>query len=557
MLLKTAALALLASGAAAQSCSGSAYTCVNSGVSASYTICFNGGLITMSCGAGTACYQSGASVYCDFPGKGVTTTAAASTTTTTTTKSSTTKSSTTKPTTTKPTTTTTTTTTPSKTTTTTATSTSTSTFVPRPAPNANGGNVGVVGYWPDWAIYTRSQNNPNTINVSKVTVLNYAFFGVKSDGTLYSYDPWADFGGSSATAPWAIDPYSGQNKGIANFMAARAANPNLRTVLSIGGWSLSGTFSDVAANQAATDKFVSQVVAFLDQFWFDGLDLDWEYPGGGGLPCNHVSPNDAANFVNLLAALRKALGPNRILSIAASAEPSRYTANGVNYLTQYAKYLSYFQIMTYDFYGSWVPYTDFNSPLQLPGASDPQRPAGNIQFGNVQFSIATAMANFAAAGVPKNQLVGGVAFYGRSWGITPADAALNSGLFQPCNKAGQDKTNPTACPPIQGDQLDTLWSDPCGGSYVSGVWMYTNLRSQGVLSTPTTAGSGWTRTWWNFAQSPTITDGSRFIAYDDTTSIAAKTAWLKSNGYSGTMFWELSEDYKGELLSSLTSAWGK
>ncbi|KAI9190597.1 glycoside hydrolase [Polychytrium aggregatum] len=353
-----------------------------------------------------------------------------------------------------------------------------------------------------------------------------------------------------------IDPYTGKNKGIYNLnFIAREKNPNLRTVVSFGGWSGSVHFSNVAKSSSARANFVSKAIAFVNKFHFDGIDIDWEYPGGGGLPCNTVDPNDAINFETLLGDLRSALGPNRILSIASAGASFRYNVGSKNYVSSYMKHLSYLQIMSYDFYGSWVPYTDFNAPLN----EDPSQPKANLQNNQV-FSIANAFKDFVGQGVSPSQLVVGLAFYGRSW-IASAKGS-NNGLYQLCgnlaNGQKQDPSKPKACPAPPGDQLDADWTDPCGATYKSGVWMYLNLRKQGVLSGPTTAGSGYTRQYHDFAQSPSLyeTSTGRFISYDDPQSLQAKAAWAKAQGAGGVMFWELSEDYQRELLNAVQAGWG-
>ncbi|KAI9199857.1 glycoside hydrolase superfamily [Polychytrium aggregatum] len=437
-----------------------------------------------------------------------------------------------------------------------------------PPPPPNGGfnyrkapsKVGAVAYWPNWSQYSRPENIIDKVDVSKLTVVNYAFFNVDTDGSLMSFDMWGDFRGSDNTKNKDFPAFSTlTDGGIYHLSKARSANSNLRAVVSIGGWSGSVNFSKVAASSTARAAFVKNVHTFLDEYQFDGVDIDWEYPGGGGLGCNSVDPQDAVNFNTLLSQLRTELGSDRIISIAGSGEASRYTVGGTNYLAQYAKSLSYFQVMTYDFYGSWNAYTDFNSPLNFPGSSDPQEPASNgVYDGNKQISISSAITSYISSGVSKNQLVAGIAFYGRSWAVEAGSKAKNNGLYQLCKlpSGTQDSKNPKACPPIPGDSLDAAapWTDPCGQSYYTGVWMYRNMRKDGVLSNPTTPAGSWKRQYFNFAESPTLFNGTVFISYDDTQSVAAKASWAKSQGLSGVMFWELSEDYNSELYNAATGA---
>ncbi|KAJ3076627.1 hypothetical protein HDU98_001636 [Podochytrium sp. JEL0797] len=418
-------------------------------------------------------------------------------------------------------------------------------------PRPYSGKPGIIGYYTNWADYSRLQNNIAKLDLSGFSAINYAFLKPLADGTLVSFDAFSD----GVRIP--------QLNG-----AVRIKYPNLRTIISIGGWSGSTHFSTIAASAGTIQTFVKGVHAYLDQNGFDGVDLDWEYPKGKGLSCNTVSPNDPVNFLNLLKALRSELGPTRIISMAVSADISRYAIGGTNYMPQYAKYVSYIMVMTYDFYGSWNPFTDFNSPLSSPGSKDPKQPTAN----GIQYTIAKSLSIYTKAGVKKQQLVAGLAFYGRSWQVKP-NPPLN-GLYQLC--AGALQPGSKACVPIVGDVLDvTTYPDACGGLEHSSVWMYMNLRGDtrsgnaafiqpnAPLANGALKGSnGWKRVFYPFAQTPTLYHPSyrgapTFISYDDPQSIKAKSLWSKKAGLGGIMAWEIDQDFQGEMLGALKAGWGK
>ncbi|KAI9329634.1 glycosyl hydrolases family 18-domain-containing protein [Obelidium mucronatum] len=403
---------------------------------------------------------------------------------------------------------------------------------------------GMIGYWANWAAYSRPQTNIDLLDLSGFSAINYAFVDATDDGSIKSFDDWADFLNLSKLTG-----------------TVRAKYPNIRALISIGGWSGSKHISNIAKSETATANFVKNVQKYLNDNGFDGVDIDWEHPGGGGLPCNAVDPQDAINYAKLLKALRTALGPDASISIAASANAKTYVVNGKNYLPEIAESLSYIQVMTYDYYGSWSPYSDFNSPLHAPGSSDPRQPAANGK----QWSIAGSMAEFEAAGVPKSKLVPGIGFYGRSWTV---ESDANNGLYQHC--AGAKSVN-ASCTAIQGDVLDDPWDDKCPGSTPgrSGVWMYLNLRGDtaGTRSQsnaplagadPFTATNGWIRKYYDFAESPTLYNPTtkQFISYDDPQSIEKKTSWAKKSGYAGIMTWELDQDYKHEMINAMRKGWG-
>jgi chitinase len=268
--------------------------------------------------------------------------------------------------------------------------------------------------------------------------------------------------------------------------------------------------------------------------------LTWKDPTGGGLPCNVVSPNDNANFVALLKALRKQFGNKYLVTIAASAAPSRYG----NYLPEIAGQLDFINVMTYDFTGNWLAKTGLNSALY----SDSQDP-------NQQITIDSAIVGYLEAGIPAKKLTLGVGFYGHSWQTI---SGTNNGLYQMCGPQF-DLANPRPCPAPKGDAFDALWTDPCGATSLSGVWSWIGLRTSGALSSPTEAGSGWQRTWREPGKVPTLWNPSSntFISYDDPPSIAAKVNYAKETGLGGVMVWEASQDYHGELMSALVKAWSQ
>jgi chitinase len=105
------------------------------------------------------------------------------------------------------------------------------------------------------------------------------------------------------------------NQLYSDFVGLKQQNPSLKTIISMGGWKDSsdgtGKYSAMSSNSDSIDTFVSSVVDFLQNYGFDGFDLDWEYPNQG--------QSDTDGYVNVLAALRNAFGSNYLLSIATSA----------------------------------------------------------------------------------------------------------------------------------------------------------------------------------------------------------------------------------------------
>ena len=80
------------------------------------------------------------------------------------------------------------------------------------------------------------------------------------------------------------------------FNDLKKINPNLKTLLAVGGWNLASTpFTKMVATAESRQNFADHSVTFLKSNGFDGLDLDWEYPANRGSP-----PGDKELFTLLI-----------------------------------------------------------------------------------------------------------------------------------------------------------------------------------------------------------------------------------------------------------------
>src|SRR5205085_757913 len=73
-------------------------------------------------------------------------------------------------------------------------------------------------------------------------------------------------------------------------------HPTLQTLISVGGWGGSGEFSDAALTPESREKFAKSAAHFAHDNGFDGVDIDWEYPTGGGAEKGKGRPEDTKNF---------------------------------------------------------------------------------------------------------------------------------------------------------------------------------------------------------------------------------------------------------------------
>ncbi|MCA0757133.1 glycoside hydrolase family 18 protein [Paenibacillus sp. N4] len=279
-------------------------------------------------------------------------------------------------------------------------------------------------------------------------------------------------------------------------------HPDLTLLLSVGGWSAGG-FSEAASTEAGRARMAASSVRVLNNLPFDGIDLDWEYPcyGEAGIAS---SPDDKTNFTLLLKAMREALdrkggedGRHYLLTIAAGAD--QYYVDGTE-MDQVQQYLDFVQLMTYDMRGGFQILTGHHTNLYTP--------TGDL------FRISTdASVNlFVRAGVPKEKIVIGAAFYSRIWQQVPD---RSSGLHQMAGSTGGYGPDFTA---LASDYIDK---------------------------------NGYVRHWDNEAKSPYLYNGSSFISYDDEESLLHKCSYVKESGLAGIMFWEYGCDRTHRLLDAI------
>ena len=133
-----------------------------------------------------------------------------------------------------------------------------------------------VGYYSGWSTYSNFQ--VSNIDASKLSHLNYAFANISADGKIALGDSWADvekpFPGDSADQPYKGNFYQ--------LTKLKEQYPHLKTLISVGGWTWSERFSDVALTEQSRTIFADSLLEFILKYGFDGVDLDWEYPVGGG-----------------------------------------------------------------------------------------------------------------------------------------------------------------------------------------------------------------------------------------------------------------------------------
>ena len=174
-------------------------------------------------------------------------------------------------------------------------------------------------------------------------------------------------------------------------VALKEKNPDLKVMLSIGGWG-AGNFSEMAASEKHRKAFCQSCLNAVNSYGLDGIDLDWEYPTSGDAGISHRNDDDD-NFTLLVKDLRAALGPDKLLTMA-SASNAKYV-----HFREFLDYMNWVNLMTYDM---GEPPSNHNSAL--------------YKSSKTYRSCDESVALHLAAGVPYEKMTLGMAFYGRDNG---------------------------------------------------------------------------------------------------------------------------------------------
>lgn len=281
---------------------------------------------------------------------------------------------------------------------------------------------------------------------------------------------------------------------IRHLVALKDKNPDLKVILSLGGWGGCKTCPDVLATDSGRKDFVRSVRELTSYFHTDGLDLDWEYPALENVPGYPYTPEDKDHFTELIKLLRKELGKKQEISFAAGGFTD-YLKKSIDW-KEVAPRVNYINLMSYDLVNGYSTRTGHHTPLY----STPEQLE----------STDNAVRYLDSIGVPLSKVAIGLAFYAR---VFEGADSINNGLYRSCR-------------------------------FLNGV----PYKDQATLFSPD---SGYIYHWDPVAQAPYAYNASqkRFASFDDTTSIRLKTQYALQKKLGGVMFWQLTEDrFSGGLL---------
>ncbi len=207
----------------------------------------------------------------------------------------------------------------------------------------------VVGYMPSWS------GDVNAIQYSKLTHVNYSFVLPNSDGSLQAVPNPAK---------------------LQNLVSLGHAN-GVKVQIAVGGWNdgNDSAFEMLAQTSTGRTNFVNNIMAFVNQYNLDGVDMDWEYPDPG---------TSANNYELLIVQLGNTLhASGKIMTAAVVALGS--TGEGIK-STVFDDF-DFINLMAYD---------------------------GSTSSGHSPYSYAVDSLNYwIGRGLPKEKAILGVPFYAR------------------------------------------------------------------------------------------------------------------------------------------------
>jgi len=408
----------------------------------------------------------------------------------------------------------------------------------------------VVTYFANWYLSEKLATHGGEvagIPWDKVTYINHAFWAVapaddstettferksknepaRANFKIVSTNPKNDY---EDKTPSEIDPSMPRNH-FAEYEAYSKKYPDVNIMISVGGWTDCGYFSEMAYTEAGRQSFVKSCTDLMNQYpWIDGIDIDWEYPGGDGggergagdgdqgCPIFGTVKEDDANFAALLKNMKVAfdakygVGVKKITSCASSSYG--WTLPYQDWAAA-APYLDLINIMTYDMAGSWDGATGHASNMVgVKGAVEYFKKLG-INASKLNIGTPFYATGFKMAKIDKSKIVGAVI----------EDAYIN----------GDSLTQ---------DELNKFESQAVSG-------YTTNMEGVKVTMGTTfdNGGTGWHYAYdsavdasYMYNDNPKSEYYKYFLSYESPLSLQAKLDYIYREGLSGIIIWECSQD---------------
>lgn len=337
-----------------------------------------------------------------------------------------------------------------------------------------------VGYYQSWSIWRDPGCNPVTPEGLDVAGNGYTH-------VAYSF---ASIDANFRLEPWESN-YDVEVPLYENFNALKTQYPGLKTLMAIGGWTFNNPgeteyrFSDAASTAENRATFAASCLDFCRLYNFDGIDIDWEFPGDtthGG------RAEDKVNLVLMMQAIREvfdAAGVDFVITVATPVSASRLY-QGFD-LAALAESVDFFHLMTYNIYTPNSQGSTIGANTDMP-----------YIFDSVQYIL--------NEGVLPTKIVLGLAAYGRSYVLADPTCAT------------------------EGCEFVSPATGGCGGS--SGFMPYFTIEEY-------VESGNYKSLYWNpkTGTAELYVDENLYISYDNDESYTVKYDFATQSCLRGVMWW--------------------
>ncbi|CAF0746969.1 unnamed protein product [Rotaria sp. Silwood1] len=363
----------------------------------------------------------------------------------------------------------------------------------------------IVCYYPNWSLY-RVTNipilYPDTIDSSLCTHIHIAFALINP--TTLKIEP-SEKHDTHYTDAFDKPLYLRMHE-------LKQHKSSLKLLVAVGGWTAgSEAFNNILTNSTTRTIFIRQTKEFLHQWNFDGIDLDWEFPGDIE---RGAMNNSREQFNILIKEIHESFHNDSnpfLLTAAVSADPTKVDQGYV--VSDFCHYLDYVSVMTYDYHGAWDNVTGINAPLYGKNSLE-EDDSDDGRWKNVNTSI----HYWLSKGCSANKLNLGLAMYGRSFTLTNDSNSISVG------------------------------TETIGGG-LAGPYTKENGTLAYFEICQKLRGFNWTRVFDTDAQAPYAYSSSslnsldrQWVGYDDLQSITVKVLYAKTLDLGGVMVWSLDQD---------------
>ena len=424
----------------------------------------------------------------------------------------------------------------------------------------------VIVYFANWNLDGKDADKGGeaaSIPWEDVTFVNHAFWEVApADGTTETTLEWQAAGNAPRTAFMvkSTDPIADYEntepsvmlEGVAKnhfaqYEALSEQYPDVNIVISIGGWSKCGYFSEMAYTEEGRASFIASCMETLEKYpWLDGFDFDWEYFGGSGegegrlpeseddqgCPIWGTSAEDSENFAKLLSDLREQIeakyGENGKYLTACASASTGWTLPCQNWEIVHP-YLDYVNVMTYDMTGTWEGVAGHNSNIK-----------------HVEDAI---FALKVGSKIPAEKLCVGSPMYGMDLKLTAAsstaDAATGMAIESYRPNGGAEITQ----------EMIGAWA----AEAVSGYEILLEDGKATLGESFDNGGTGWHCVYNKFHRSAYLYNDDPdseyylwYISYENAYTLQDKLDYVLDEDLGGIIVWESSQDtYDHQLIGQM------